>query len=70
MFVLEEFRAGQYGLPYSCRDELPDCCSYCVYLIYGESSCCFCDSPYFYYCAYNWPDKLTHTVPPCMPALT
>jgi hypothetical protein len=65
MFVLEEFRAGQYGLPFSCGDELPECCCRCIYLLYEGGAACFCEGSY-YYCGYTWPDKLTQTVPPCL----
>ena len=66
MFILDEFRAGQYGVPFSDGDEMPRFCDRCVYLMYQESDGCFCGSPFYYYCAYSWPDKLTHTVPPCL----
>jgi hypothetical protein len=66
MVNLHEFRAGQYSVHGSCGDELPDCCFACVYLLYDETSACLCDSRYAYFCAYAWPDKLTHTVPPCL----
>ena len=66
MFKLDDFRAGLCGLPFSCADELPRCCERCVYLIWEESAVCFCDAPFYYYCAYSWPDKLTETVPPCL----
>ena len=66
MFKLEEFRAGLYGHSYGGPDELPEVCFSCVYLCHQESPGCFCDSPFFYFCAYSWPDKLTDTVPPCL----
>lgn len=66
MFSLEEFRAGRFGLPFSCADELPECCCRCVYLVHEESTVCFCDTPFYYYCAYSRPDKLTEVVPPCL----
>ena len=66
MFNLDEFRTGQYGVPFGCADGLPDCCYRCVYLIHEESAVCFCDAPFYYYCAYSWPDKLTQDVPPCL----
>lgn len=68
MVKLDEFRTGQYSVPFGCADELPDCCFACVYLIYDdqETGACLCDSPSFYFCAYSWPDKLTQTVPPCL----
>jgi hypothetical protein len=36
MVNLHEFRAGQYSVPFSCGDELPECCFACVYLLYDE----------------------------------
>jgi hypothetical protein len=27
---------------------------------------CFCDAPFYYYCGYSWPDKLTQVVPACL----
>lgn len=63
MFALPEFRAGQYRVPGSSGDELPECCFSCVYLLTDEATVCHCES-FYYFCAYNWPDKLTHTVPP------
>jgi hypothetical protein len=66
MFNLDEFRAGLYGMPFSCVEELPEMCFSCVYLCHEGSAGCFCDSPFYYFCAYSWPDKLTRTVPPCL----
>lgn len=66
MFSLEDFRIGQLALSFADADELPHCCLACIYLLYGETDVCFCDSAYFYYCGYSWPDKLTQTVPPCL----
>ena len=66
MFTLEDFRTGKYGIPFSCGDELPRCCSSCIYLVYEESTVCFSESSFYYYCGYSWPDKLTLTVPPCL----
>lgn len=63
---MDEFRSGQCGLPFACADDLPDCCRACVYLIYEESTVCFCDAPFYYYCSYSYPDKITRTVPPCL----
>ncbi|OGP69384.1 MAG: hypothetical protein A2Z73_06940 [Deltaproteobacteria bacterium RBG_13_60_28] len=60
-----EFRAGSFSIPYSSQDELPPCCFACVYLLSEESMVCYCAS-FYYFCAYSWPDKLTHTVPPCL----
>jgi hypothetical protein len=36
-------------------------------LIHEESPVCFCEAPFYYVCCYSLPDKLTQTVPPCMP---
>jgi len=66
MFNLNEFRAGQYRLSFAGSEDLPDCCFRCVYLCHEESSVCFCDSPFYYYCCYSWPDKLLHATPPCL----
>ncbi|MBM4302323.1 MAG: hypothetical protein FJ121_12510 [Deltaproteobacteria bacterium] len=65
MINLHEFRAGQYSVHGSCGDELPECCFTCVYLLYDETDACLCDSRTIF-CGYAWPDKLTHTVPPCL----
>ncbi|MDD3581593.1 MAG: hypothetical protein PHW74_11295 [Desulfobacca sp.] len=69
MIDLEEFRSGQHGIPFSCLDQLPSCCEYCPYLIWEESTVCFCDAPFYYYCCYSWPDKLQDAVPPCLQEL-
>ena len=66
MINLHEFRTGQYSVHFSCGDELPECCFACVYLLYDETDACLCDSRFAYFCGYSWPDKLTHTVPPCL----
>ena len=66
IFRLDEFRAGQYGISFSCGDELPAVCFSCVYLCHEESLGCLCDSPFYYFCAFSWPDKLTQTEPPCL----
>jgi hypothetical protein len=66
MFTLEGFRAGLFGLPFACLDELPACCGRCVYLCHEETAVCYCETPFYYYCAYSWPDKLTTSVPPCL----
>ena len=66
MMTPEEFRTGQHGIPFAVEDELPACCGQCFYLIYEEFTVCFVEDPFYYYCAYNWPDKLTDTVPPCL----
>ena len=65
MINLHEFRAAQYSVPFSCGDELPECCFACVYLLSDAKDACLCDSQ-FYFCGYSWPDKLTQTVPPCL----
>jgi hypothetical protein len=65
MINLHEFRAAQYSVPFSCGDELPECCFACVYLLSDATDACLCDSG-FYFCGYSWPDKLTQTVPPCL----
>ncbi|MFP3868015.1 MAG: hypothetical protein ACLFUU_07625 [Desulfobacteraceae bacterium] len=66
MINLEDFRSGQHGIPFSCIDELPPCCLGCLYLVWEESTVCFCDAPFYYYCCYSWPDKLQEAVPPCL----
>ena len=66
MVDLEEFRAGSFGVAFSCMDELPECCFACWYLVHEESQVCFCEAPFYYYCCYSWPDKLTQTSPPCL----
>jgi hypothetical protein len=66
MFILDEFRAGQFSVPFCCGDELPECCFRCVYLLYDGTDACLCDSQFIYFCGYTWPDKLTDTVPPCL----
>lgn len=66
MFILEEFRTGQYGIPFSQADAMPAFCFSCIYLRAEESAVCFCDAPFYYYCGYSWADKLTRTVPPCL----
>ena len=60
------FRSGQHGIPFACREELPPCCFICPYLVYEEFSVCFIQDPFYYYCAYSWPDKLTEVTPPCL----
>jgi hypothetical protein len=65
---LDEFRAGSYSLPGSDGDDLPDCCFRCVYLqVKGFSV--FLSDTFYYFCAYNWPGRLTQTVPPCLEEL-
>jgi len=62
---LAEFLAGGYSLPAADADELPECCFRCIYLQAKGFSVALSDTSY-YFCAYFWPDKLTHTVPPCL----
>ena len=66
MVNLEEFRTGSFGVPFSCADELPACCFRCWHLIHEESQVCYCEAPFYYYCCYSWPDKLTESIPPCL----
>ena len=49
MINLHEFRAGQYSVPFSCGDELPECCFMCVYLLAHETDACLCESQ-LYFC--------------------
>jgi hypothetical protein len=65
MFDAAAFRAGEFSVPYASKEELPPCCFDCVYLHVEETTVCFCES-FYYVCASSWPDKLTHTVPPCL----
>jgi hypothetical protein len=66
MINLHEFRSGQFSVPFSCGDELPECCFACVYLLYDNAGSCLCGSGFNYFCGYAWPDKLNQTVPPCL----
>jgi hypothetical protein len=66
MITCEEFRTGQHGIPFAWVEDLPECCGRCVYLVYEEYTVCMVEAPFYYYCAYNWPDKLTDTVPSCL----
>jgi len=63
MITPEEFRTGRMGLPFSCVDEIPDCCGRCHYLVYQEAACAL---PY-YFCGYNLPDRINDAVPACQP---
>jgi hypothetical protein len=65
MFDLAEFRAGGFSVPYSSQDELPPCCFACEYLLVEETTVCFCAS-FYYFCGFNWPDKLTQSLPLCL----
>jgi hypothetical protein len=66
MINLHEFRAGQLSVSSCCGDEVPECCFTCVYLLSRETDACLCASQFYYFCGYAWPDKLTHTEPPCL----
>jgi hypothetical protein len=66
MFILDEFRAGIYGVPFSLADDLPPACFRCVYLMAEENPVCYCEKPFYYYCCYSWPDKLTDATPLCL----
>jgi hypothetical protein len=68
MINLDEFRSGQWSVPFCCGDEIPECCFMCVYLLYDETDACLCDSQFSYFCGSAWPDRLTHVVPPCLQA--
>jgi hypothetical protein len=63
MIKPEDFRTGRMGLPFSCVDEIPDCCGRCHYLVYQEAACAL---PY-YFCGYNLPDRINDAVPACQP---
>jgi hypothetical protein len=62
MVKVEDFRAGLEGLPFSCVDEIPDCCFRCRYLVYQEAACAL---PY-YFCGYNLSDRITDDQPACL----
>ena len=64
-FDLAAFRAGECGLPYASKDELPPECFTCANLLLEEGTVCFCET-FYYYCAYSWPDKQTLALPPCL----
>jgi hypothetical protein len=66
MITTDEFRTGQHGIPFNLHDELPECCNRCFYLIYEEFSVCYVEDPFYYYCAYNWADRESDPVPPCL----
>ncbi len=66
MIDLTEFRRGAWGVPLSDSDTLPECCFRCPYLVTEEYTVCFVADPFYYYCAFAWPDRLTQTVPPCL----
>jgi hypothetical protein len=66
MVNVDEFRTGQFSVPFAGAGELPPCCFSCIYLQHEECPVCFSDAPFYYICAYSWPDKLTQTPPPCL----
>ncbi len=66
MILLHEFRAGQVSVPFGLADELPPCCFQCPYLMAEENPVCYCEQPFYYYCIYSWPDRLTQVTPPCL----
>ena len=65
MFDLARFRSGEFSVPFTSQEDLPPCCLTCVYLLAEETTVCFCAS-FYYFCGYNWPDKLTQVEPPCL----
>jgi len=34
--------------------------------LYDETDACLCDSGFYYFCGYSWPDRLTEAEPPCL----
>ena len=66
MINLHEFRAGLYSVPFSCGDELPECCFACVYLLSDATDACLCDSQ-FYFCGYRQADPDRPALPPGPP---
>lgn len=60
-----DFRLGEVSVPGTDADDLPDCCCRCPYLVSKEFSVSS-DGQFSYFCAYNWPDKITQTSPPCL----
>ena len=65
MIRADDFRPGDVSVPGIDADDLPDCCFRCAYLLTKEFSVSS-DGQFYYFCAYNWPDKITQTVPPCL----
>ncbi len=61
----EEFRLGSASLPVTDADDVPEVCFTCPYLAHKGFSTGGAGLVY-YFCAYFWPDKLTHTPPPCL----
>lgn len=66
MILADDFRMGDISIPGTDADDLPDYCFRCVYLLTKEFSVSYADGLFYYFCAYNWPDKITDTVPPCL----
>jgi len=65
MIPVEVFRAGTSGVPTSSPHDLPEICRSCAYLITEEFTVCFCDAPFYYYCAYNRSATSLKSLPPC-----
>ncbi len=66
MINVAEFRTGALSIPGTDGEDIPACCFRCVYLLTKEFSVNPNDDLFYYFCAYNWPDKITDTVPPCL----
>ena len=69
MINLHEFRAGLYSVPFSCGDELAECCFACVYLLSDATDACLCDSQ-FYFCGYRQADPDRPALPPGPPLVS
>jgi len=63
LITVEEFRSGAYSLPASDLDEFFSLCFSCVFLSLKEFS--VGDGLYYYFCIYNWADRINRTTPPC-----
>ena len=63
MLKVEDMRAGREGVPYSCVDEIPECCFRCSFLVCQEAACAM---PY-YFCGYSLPDRINQDKPKCLP---
>lgn len=68
MFNLDEFRAGQFGVPVAAPMDLPGFCRECSFLVQEQSQVCFCDGLFYYYCAYAGGEKPGPADPPCLNA--
>lgn len=64
MLTYQKFRQTRRGVPADQKDEIPELCWHCPYLLYLEAVCA---CPY-YLCGYQLPDRLTTTVPACLQA--